>query len=166
MTPTRVWYLEMPAPGDLRPARDAGVTVELVDPPDGEVNHRFYREVGAAHHWVDLLERPPEWWHEHAGRVETWIARAGGEPAAYAELAQRLDGSVDVAYFGVLPAHQGRGIGGHLLTAAVRRAWELGAARVTVNTCELDGPHALDNYRARGFVVAREAVEDRALSRP
>jgi GNAT superfamily N-acetyltransferase len=45
------------------------------------------------------------------------------------------------------------------LTAAVRRAWASGARRVTVNTCELDGPHALANYLARGFVVARETIE-------
>lgn len=46
-----------------------------------------------------------------------------------------------------------------LLTRAVERAWERGAAVVTVNTCELDGPHALEHYRARGFGVVREAEE-------
>jgi hypothetical protein len=33
---------------------------------------------------------------------------------------------------------------------------------VTLNTCELDGPYALDHYRARGFEVIRERMELRA----
>jgi hypothetical protein len=52
-------------------------------------------------------------------------------------------------------------MGGHVLTCAVERAWDLAGRwpgrlatkRVTVNTCSLDGPYALANYQRRGFRV-------------
>jgi hypothetical protein len=40
-----------------------------------------------------------------------------------------------------------------MLTAAVDRMWEMGAKRVYVNTCSLDHPLALENYRKRGFTL-------------
>jgi GNAT superfamily N-acetyltransferase len=71
----------------------------------------------------------------------------------YFELEQQTQGNVEVAYFGLLPQFVGKGLGGQLLTAAVSRAWELGARRVWVHTCDLDHPRALENYQARGFRV-------------
>ena len=41
--------------------------------------------------------------------------------------------------------------------------WERGAERVSVNTCELDGPAALPNYCKRGFEVVNERLELREL---
>ena len=46
-------------------------------------------------------------------------------------------------------------MGGHLLTAAIDRAWGMGADRVWVHTCDLDHPSALPNYQARGMRVFR-----------
>ena len=73
----------------------------------------------------------------------------GGDRAGYYEL-RAEDDSVEVAYFGLLPAYQGHGLGGFLLTAALRRGFAL-AARVWLHTCTLDGAAALPNYRARGL---------------
>ena len=63
------------------------------------------------------------------------------------------DGSIEIAYFGLLREFLGRGLGGHLLTQAVQRAWEAGASRVWVHTSTLDHPAALPNYLKRGFKV-------------
>ena len=84
-------------------------------------------------------------WQAHAEEVETWVLMGD---AGYYEL--RPDGpDVEIAYFGLLPAYQGRGLGGALLEHALRRAFELGG-RVWVRTCTLDGPHALGELpRAR-----------------
>jgi hypothetical protein len=38
-----------------------------------------------------------------------------------------------------------------MLSRAVVEAWSMGATRVWLHTCTLDSPHALSNYRARGF---------------
>ena len=82
-----------------------------------------------------------------------------GTPAGYIELDGQDGGPVEIAYFGLLPAFRGRGIGGHLLSYGTARAWDLAerwpgrapTERVWVHTCSLDGPHAMANYRRRGF---------------
>jgi GNAT superfamily N-acetyltransferase len=161
--PTRVWYLEMREPGLLRPARTAeDVHVAHAEVPVGALNRFFYLEVGRDHEWIDLATWSAEQWQRHAERMATWIAWHRGTPAGYGELDRRPDGTVNLAYFGLLKPFQGRGIGGHALSEIVRGAWAAGAARVTLNTCELDGPHALANYQARGFTVIRETVEQRS----
>jgi ribosomal protein S18 acetylase RimI-like enzyme len=163
--PVRVFYLEMAEPAALRPARDPGpdVAVSPAAVPLGALNRFFYAEVGREHHWVDRADWGPERWQAAAERVETWLVADRGTPAGYAELGPRPDGGVEIEYFGILPAFQGHGLGGHLLTAVTRRAWArvTGRGVVGVNTCELDGAGALANYRARGFTVVREATEDR-----
>jgi GNAT superfamily N-acetyltransferase len=150
----------------LRPARDPGpgVVVARAEIPVGALNAFFYAEAGREHHWVDRLGWPPGRWQAYAERpeVETWLVSDRGTPAGYAELETQPGGTVqDVAFFGVLAPLRGRGLGGHLLSEVVARAWARGAERVTVNTCELDGPHALGHYRARGFEIVREATESR-----
>ncbi len=67
---------------------------------------------------------------------------------------------VEITQFGVVPRCFGRGLGGHLLCDAARRARELGGGgRVWLHTCTADHPHALPNYKARGFRPVREAQE-------
>jgi ribosomal protein S18 acetylase RimI-like enzyme len=150
-------YLEMTDPAELRPARhprlDGELRIERVDPPGGATSRWFYEHVGAPHQWTDHLGRTEAEWQAWAEHVETWVATVGGRRAGYYEL-RREDEAVEIAYFGLLPAFQGRGLGGHLLTHALRRAFELGR-RAWVHTCTLDGPHALSNYRARGLRVFR-----------
>jgi GNAT superfamily N-acetyltransferase len=70
---------------------------------------------------------------------------------------------VELVYFGLLPHAVGQGHGGPLLTAAVSRAWALGAERVYVNSCSLDHPTAMANYAARGFKVFREEVKTKDI---
>ncbi len=158
--PTAVWYLEMASPADLVPRPGPGETRRAAV-PYGPLSRFFYEEVGREYDWVDRLEWSAEQWQAWAERTELWLVLDRGTPAGYAELEPRADGTVDVAYFGILPPFQGRGLGGQLLTRAVARAWELGPDRVTVNTCALDGPYARRHYEARGFTVVREATEPR-----
>ena len=155
MQPTRVWYLEL---GELRPARGDAEVVRA-EVPFGPLNRFFYVEIGRDFHWIDRLGWPAKRWQAWAESVETLLVMDRGTPAGYAEIVQRADGA-EIAFFGLLEPFRGRGLGGALLTRAAERARELGG-RVTLNTCELDGPYALDHYRARGFVVVHEAVEQR-----
>jgi GNAT superfamily N-acetyltransferase len=145
-------YLELDDPAGLRPAgppRLENVDIERVAPPDGALSRWFYAEVGREHQWTDHLARSAAEWQTWANGVETWVATVAGERAAYYELRADDDG-VEVAYFGLLAAFQGAGLGGHLLTHALRRGFEL-APRVWLHTCTLDGAAALPNYRARGL---------------
>ena len=152
-------YLEMRDPAALRAAGVADPTVrfERADPCPVPLYRALYHEVGEAYHWRDRLAWSDDALAAHLARpdVEVWVLRAAGERAGYAELVRHDDGSVEIAYFGLRAPFHGRGLGGHLLTATARRAWALGATRVWLHTCTLDGPAALPNYLARGFTPYR-----------
>jgi GNAT superfamily N-acetyltransferase len=160
------WYLEMTGPGELRPAAAVPVPVTRAEVVSPELNRYLYTAVGGDWLWTDRLDWTWRQWHDWLDRpgVETWLATERGTPAGYAELDGTYDdGEVELAYFGVLPAFTGRGLGGHLLTEAIRRAWTLAqrwpalppTRRVWVHTCSNDGPGALANYRARGLRTFR-----------
>lgn len=152
--PLTTTWLELTDPAALRPAappRADEVRIARLDPPDGRVNRRLYATVGAAHAWTDHLGHDDAWWQAHAAACETWLAHVGARRAGYAELGRpHPEHGVELQYCGLLPAFQGLGLGGHLLTVVLRRALEL-APRVWVHTGSLDGPHALANYEARGL---------------
>ena len=81
--------------------------------------------------------------------------RSGGAPAGYFELKRCDDGSVEIAYFGLLPDFVGKGLGKYLLVRAIEEAWALAPSRVWLHTCTLDHPAALPNYLARGFKATK-----------
>lgn len=148
------WYLEMTDPGQLRPAAVKQADIERAEIPSPAFSRFLYSAVGGDWYWTDRLAWTHDEWLAWLRRpeVETWVARVGGTPAGYVELDRQAAGDVEIASFGLLPGFHGQGLGGHLLSAGTRRAWELGA-RVWVHTCSLDGPTALANYQARGFRV-------------
>jgi ribosomal protein S18 acetylase RimI-like enzyme len=154
------YYLEMTDPADLRPARPPRAPAELrrAEIPCPEFNRFFYTAIGGDWFWVDRLAWTYNQWMEYLTLPghETWAARVAGTPAGYFELDGPPGGDVEIAYFGLLPQFAGRGLGGWLLTAAVERAWQTKPRRVWLHTCSLDHPHALANYRARGFRLVKE----------
>ncbi|MCI0436879.1 MAG: GNAT family N-acetyltransferase [Gemmatimonadetes bacterium] len=157
--PVTTWYLEMTSPAELRARRieRTDVTLTRIEEPWPELNRFFYAAVGEQWSWKDRLEWSREDWMRWLDRpdVETWVLAVAGLPAGYFELERQGD-SVELAYFGLIDRFTGQGLGAHLLTEAVERAWAPGPKRVWVHTCTLDHPSALDNYRARGFRVYRE----------
>jgi GNAT superfamily N-acetyltransferase len=151
-------YLEMRSPDALRPSHEPGeiVTMTLESPCGPGLYRQLYLGVGAEYRWTDRAAWTDEEIAGHVGRseIDVWTARVGDDLAGFFEL-RRVpeDGSVELAYFGLLPRFTGRGLGGHLLTTAVRTAWALDPSRVWVHTCTLDHPAALPNYLRRGFVI-------------
>lgn len=154
-------YLEMSTPAQLRAA--------LVNAEDVEIRrlqhldlafYRFlYQSVGEFYRWRDRLVMPESQLRDALLRSEVHVLYVGGVPAGYVELAPEEDGSIEVAYFGLRPGFTGRGLGKHLLSFGVARAWEMGARRVWLHTCNLDSPAALPNYLARGFEVVETRRE-------
>jgi GNAT superfamily N-acetyltransferase len=160
--PTEVvtYYLEMTSPDELRPARAEGVPLDVrqAQVPCPELNRFLYTAVGGDWYWIDRLSWTHDKWLAYLDRpeLETWVGHVEGTPAGYFELEARPDTGVEIAYFGLLPRFVGLGLGGRLLTAAVRRAWQRTTARVWLHTCTLDHPRALANYQARGFRLYTE----------
>ena len=81
----------------------------------------YERLVWTRDQWLAYLDRPEQ---------ETWVGYVQGTPAGYFELEHQARDSVEIVYFGLMPDFIGRGLGGVLLSAAVRRAWDSGHARV------------------------------------
>jgi GNAT superfamily N-acetyltransferase len=146
--------------GELNPAplRGDGVRLEQVRSCPVSFHRYLYREVGRAYHWHDRLTWPDD--HVRAylddPRITLHVLYAEGSPAGYFELRAVEDGSIEIAYFGLLPEFIGRGLGKGLLTAAVEAAWTRDANRVWLHTCTLDDPAALPNYLKRGFKPFKE----------
>ena len=158
-------FLEIADPADLRaPTRAPGREFELRRVSGGATSRHFYETIGEPYGWTDRLTWSDAQWERWAARVETWAIEVDGEAAGYFEL-EPGRGVVTLAYLGLFEPYQGIGIGGHVLTAAIRRGFEL-APRVQVNTGTLDGPHALANYEARGMRVIHRRSETQSLERP
>jgi ribosomal protein S18 acetylase RimI-like enzyme len=150
----------MTDPGELDAAGapSPDIVVDRVDACPPALWRRLYADVGRDYHWVDRLG----WTDDDITRyladpaLELWVVRAKGETAGYFELRRHDDGAVEIAYFGLLPAFTGQGIGKFMLTKAVERAWALGASRVWLHTSSLDHTSALSNYLARGFSIWKQ----------
>jgi GNAT superfamily N-acetyltransferase len=153
-------YLELPAGTHPTTERElpAGATVVREHSRGSRLYRSLYVDVGTRYRWIDRLPWTDEQWHAHVSRpdIEMYSLMVGAERAGYFELHFEADGeSVEIAYFGLLPAFVGRGLGGPLLTSAIRAGRARADLRVWLHTCTLDHPHALQNYLARGFRTFR-----------
>jgi ribosomal protein S18 acetylase RimI-like enzyme len=148
-------YLEMRDPAELQLARndDPRIRMEQMHKCSPSFFRYLYVEVGRNYHWIDRLPWTDEDIASHLSQQEIslWLMTEEDANAGYFELRRCEDGSVEIAYFGLLPEFIGRGLGKHLLTCAVEQAWAQGANRVWLHTCTLDDPAAMPNYLKRGF---------------
>jgi GNAT superfamily N-acetyltransferase len=152
-------YLHMTDPSDFRPdflTDQPGQSIMLMQMNDCDVDfYRFlYGTVGKDWRWRDRLVMTDEELAAVLGSpdVTVHVLYVDGIPAGYVELSCTGD-DTEIAYFGLRPAFIGRGLGKHLLSFGIAQAWDGGAKRVWVHTCNLDGPYALSNYMKRGFKV-------------
>jgi GNAT superfamily N-acetyltransferase len=153
-------YLEMDSPDQLtgRAPVPPGFVVrrESCEP---DLYRELYDGVGAEYHWRDRRVWSNEQLREHLSRpsIQIWVLWQGESTRGFFELARHDDGSIEIAYFGLMPMGIGQGLGRALLTRAVDVAWGLKPipSKVWLHTCTLDHPAALANYLARGFKVTR-----------
>ena len=162
MTPVAVvrTYLEMDSPARLvgRAPIPPGYSVKR-DRCDPDLYRELYEGVGTDYHWRDRRSWTDDQLRAHleSSAISIWVLREGASSRGFFELARHDDGSVEIAYFGLMSMGIGQGLGRALLTAAVDEAWRLTPVppRVWLHTCTLDHPAALANYLARGFKVTR-----------
>ncbi|WP_342781694.1 GNAT family N-acetyltransferase [Aquicoccus porphyridii] len=159
---TVVTYLEMRAPVDARPEREAGLELRLVERPDVEWYRALFRKVGAEDWmWFSRLMIGEDALLAvlHDPAVEVYVALRDGEELGLLELDFRVQGECEIAFFGLARAAIGQGAGRWLMNRALERAWREGVGRVHLHTCTLDSPQALDFYRRSGFEPVRREVE-------
>ncbi|HYO89385.1 MAG TPA: GNAT family N-acetyltransferase [Candidatus Limnocylindrales bacterium] len=157
------YHLEMTDPAQFRPAflaQTPGLTLVRWPQPDIAAYRALYSAVGGAWRWRDRLIMPDDDLRAalHSPDCSVWVLRVNGVQAGYFEL-ERQGESTEITYFGLIAGFQGRGLGKHLLSAAIAQAWGDGARPLWVHTCNLDAPAALDNYLQRGFRVYKTTEE-------
>jgi GNAT superfamily N-acetyltransferase len=160
---TLVTWLEMTAPPPRAPAPPPipGVEVRRALAPTTAFYRELYAAVGEPWTWVTRAVMSDEALAAIISdpRVEIHVLHVDGAPAGYVELDRRFPPDIEIAYFGLMPAFIGRGLGRWLLDWAVAHAWALAPRRLWVHTCDLDHPRALATYEGAGFRVYRRRRE-------
>ena len=158
------WYLRhnrpwTVVPGD--PPRD-DLAVEALQPITLKSYRALYDAVGADWLWADRRRMDQKRLARDLGApgVSVHVLKAAGEAAGYYELDTGRPGVTDLAYFGLMPGYLGQGIGPWLLRQAILHAVRLREAPVTLNTCTLDHPKALDGYLRAGFEIIGTEQDD------
>ncbi|MEZ0374283.1 MAG: GNAT family N-acetyltransferase [Candidatus Sericytochromatia bacterium] len=164
--PVKTTYLSMDAApvGEPRKAPRPGLLLLRAQRPTLAYYRFLYTEVGRDLMWVDRNFMPdPELAAEiHTDAVTIEVLYVDGVPAGYYELYAEADGSIRLAYFGLMSAFRGMGLGSWLLDQAIHDAWSRRPTRLWLHTCELDSPAALPTYLHAGFQVTHtEMVQQR-----
>ncbi len=159
---TIVTSLEMTRRPPLRPAPDTPLRLVHWPAPDLDKYRALLRRVGGPWLWYSRLAMDDARLAEivHAAGVSVFAAvdRAGIE-VGMLELDHAHPATCELSYFGLVPELAGKGHGRWLMSEALTRAWRADVRRVTVNTCTLDHPSALNFYRAQGFVAVKRTIE-------
>jgi len=159
--PVKTFYLEMCHPPERSiPPPIEGVEIVRAERPQIAFYRFLYDSVGRDWNWVDRKLMSDEELAAiiHDELVELYVLHVEGAPAGFCELDRRVSGQIELAYFGLMPAFIGRGLGKHFLEWVLHRAWTYAPGRVWVHTCQWDHEAALPVYRKAGFVVFDERV--------
>ena len=154
-------YLEIQSLDDLVGSKNPSdkFNIELIDPPDFQLNKFFYKNVGKKHHWVDRLIWTDKQWIDYINdkKVKTFILKKKDDLVGYYELILHMDqNETEIAYFGILEEYQNQKLGSFLLTSAIKNSFSFNPNRVWVHTCSLDHRNALNNYISRGMKVFKK----------
>ena len=96
--------------------------VNLIDPPNFQLNKFFYKEIGKNHHWIDRLVWTEEQWIKYTTNinVKTFILKKKDDLVGYFELIFHRDKKeTEIAYFGVLEEYHNKKLGSYLLSIAI-----------------------------------------------
>ena len=118
-----------------------------------DLNKFFYKQIGKKHQWTDRLIWQDKNWIDYVSneKVETYILRTEDDLIGYFELIFEVN-NCELAYLGILEEYIGKGLGGFLLSEALKVVLKK-IKRDWVHTCSLDHPNAIENYKLRGMKI-------------
>ena len=156
-------YLEINSINDLNvstilPERSS---IQLIQPPDFQLNKFFYKNIGKKHNWVDRLIWTEKQWINYTSneKVKTYVLKKEENIAGYFELILHPDkNEVEIAYLGLLEEYQNQKLGSYLLSSAIKKSFSDKTKRVWVHTCTLDHKNALNNYISRGMKIFKTEI--------
>ncbi|MEP3277447.1 MAG: GNAT family N-acetyltransferase [Stappiaceae bacterium] len=157
-----VTFLEMTEKAALKPVEQPDVALLRMDEPDIDWYRTLFRRIGTDWMWFSRLAMAD---NEVVGilndpRVEVHVLARQSCQQGLLELDFRDPQNVELAYFGLVPEAIGSGLGRWLMNEAIEKVWSRPETRrLSVHTCTLDGPMALDFYRRSGFVPYKRSIE-------
>ena len=151
-------YLEIHSLEDLiesSPPSDE-FNIDLINPPNFQLNKFFYKNIGKNHKWIDRLVWSEEKWIKYLSneKVKTYVLKYKNDLVGFFELIIHRDNlEVEIAYFGLLEEYQNKKLGSYLLSEAIKKSFEFNIKRIWLHTCSLDHKNALNNYISRGMKI-------------
>lgn len=158
-----VTSLEMTERPPLRPMPAGELRLERWEAPALEKYRLLYRRVGEPWLWFSRLVMPDDELAAiiHHPDVMIWaVSDRRGIEVGILELDFREAGQCELAFFGLIPALNGKGHGRWLMAMALQAAWaRKDVERLWVHTCTLDAPGALGFYIKSGFRPYQRQLE-------
>ena len=159
---TIVTHLEMrerPRPAPIPPAPLRLVPWKV---PALDAYRALFRRVGEPWLWFSRLVMSDEALsaiiHDPAVQIYA-VTDPRGVEVGLLELDFRSLPDCELAFFGLVPQHVGKGFGKWLMAQAKALAWRKDVTRFWVHSCTLDSPAALGFYRKAGFLPYKREVE-------
>ena len=156
-------YLEIKSLNELveseKPSND--LILELINPPNFQLNKFFYKEVGKKHHWVDRLVWNDKQWIEYTSNenAKTYVLKENKDLVGYLELIfHKEKNEIEIAYLGLLEEYHNKKLGSYLLSEAIKESFKNKINRTWVHTCTLDHKNALNNYIMRGMKIFKTEI--------
>ena len=122
--------------------------INLLIPPDFQLNKFLYNKIGKKYNWVDRLIWTDQDWIKYVSRFDmyTYILKVKNEIAGFFEfIFHKEKFEIEIVYLGLLEEYIGKKLGGYLLSEAIKKSFEFKINRVWLHTCSLDNEHALKN---------------------
>ena len=121
-------YLEILSLNELNESNNPSdeFVVDLIYPPNFQLNRFFYKEIGKKHKWVDRLIWTEEQWIDYVSsdRVKTYVLKFKDDLVGFFELIYHIEiKEVEIAYFGILEEYQNKKLGSYLLSEAIKKSF-------------------------------------------
>ncbi len=164
LKPVKVTFLEMHEKPEKISLKEETKFSLLANPISVETYRPLYYGVGEKHFWLDRMVMEDEKLSGliNADNIDIIAMYMNNEVAGYAEF-KKEEKFTEIVYFGLMPAFIGKGLGKYFLDWAIQQAWSYNPEWIQLDTCELDHPHALSNYKKRGFKEVRTEIQQRKV---
>ena len=160
------YYLEIKFLKDLKSKNilSEKYLLKLVDSKDFQLNKFLYKQIGKKYYWTDRLIWQDKDWIKYLSnkKINTYVLKEKDDLVGYFEVILDRE-ECEIAYFGILEEYFGQGLGGYLLSEAIKICFKNNAKRVWVHTCSLDHPNAIKNYKSRGMEIFKTEVLQRKI---
>jgi len=163
---TQVTWLKMKEKPPQTERKTFGLGFELkiakLTQPTVEDYRFLYNTIGGPWTWIErrlLTDQKLLKTITHPN-VDIYTLSSGNEIAGFSEIkrSKKLH-QAEIKYFGLMPSFIGKGLGRYFLMKILDLAWAGSTKRVTVNTCDLDHPRAIDLYTSCGFEITKKSIE-------